>query len=331
MIYHKLSEEIHKKIVEEYLNSNTRQQDIATKYKVSGTMIYNILKKFNVSTDNRRGFYNVDINYFKNIDTANKAYFIGLFHADGCNSESNGNIKIFLKEEDVDVLEKLKKDIKYTGKLIYRIRSLEVNRKNQYGLNITCLPISEDLKHLGYPAKKTYKAVFPKFIHSDLICHFIRGLFDGDGCISYNSKKNKISFGIVGSFLTLEGVKSEFKNRFNIESYISETKSKGIFSLKITKMIDIFTIFNYLYKDAEIYLKRKYDIFYNCFIIKKIHLYWQIYCKDLHTNKEYIFPNVIASLEFFNVKHSASILYCINKSKHKIFRKRYYINLLQNE
>jgi len=326
MTYFKLTPEIHKNIADEYISSITTQQDLAKKYNVSTVMISNILKKFKIPTDHRRGFYNVDINYFKIIDTPNKSYFLGLFHADGSNSEEHNCVRISLQEKDKEILEKLKKDIKYSGPLYYLKK--QGNRSNQFSLNIVAKELSQDLVILGYPKNKTYKVVFPEYLEQSLVRHFIRGLFDGDGCIH---AKYKHSLSIVGTCNTLLGVKDYLQEILNINSVIVESKSKNIFRLSICKKIDIFNTLCHLYENSELYLQRKYDIFHQVYMIQKEHLYWQIYCKNLKTNEINIFKNMQETKEFFGLKSYAAISYCIHKSKTKIFRKTYYINLLKNE
>lgn len=326
--YLKLSPEIHKEIADKYKNEKVTETILSKEYDVSETTISNILKKFRVPTEKRRGFYHVNTNYLKEIDTPNKAYFLGLFHADGTNSEINGCIRISLQEEDKKVLEKLRVDMEYEGNLRYIKR--EGNRKNQFSLSIVSKELSIDLNKLGYPSNKTFKVTYPEYLCPNLIKHFIRGIFDGDGCI-FISKNNKMNFNIVGTYHTLKGISNYFLQYLNINCFITESSTKDIFTLSVHKKYDIFKLYEHLYENAKIYITRKYLKFYEAFEIRKDHLYWQIYCKDLKTEIEYKFKNLQEAKDFFGLKHYGSISYCINKSKNKIFRNRYYLNLLQNE
>lgn len=326
MKYPKLSEEIHKKIAQDYQNEDITQLKLACKYGVSNVQISNILKKFKIPSVKRRGFYNVNISYFDKIDTPNKAYFLGLFHADGCNSEYNGCIRISLQEGDIDILNKLKEDINFSGPLRYIKK--KGNRKNQYSLNIVSKDLSYSIKLLGYPENKTYKVIFPDYLSNDLIRHFIRGVFDGDGCIHVG--KHHV-FNIVGTFSTLIGIKSYLYEKLAVNSKISESKSKGIFRLNITKREDIFNVLTHLYNDSELFLNRKYKIYNDNYLINKSHLFWKILCRNIETGDVKIFENMQEMRKFFELKTYSSISYCINKSKNKIWRKKYYLNLLKNE
>ena len=47
--------------------------------------------------------YDVDDAYFDIIDTQDKAYFLGLLYADGCNYENQGVIKIDIIQDDKEL------------------------------------------------------------------------------------------------------------------------------------------------------------------------------------------------------------------------------------
>ena len=48
-----------------------------------------------------------------------------------------------------------------------------------------------DLINLGCIPNKSLTLTFPDFINDELLPHFIRGYFDGDGCI-WNGKRKKV-------------------------------------------------------------------------------------------------------------------------------------------
>jgi hypothetical protein len=133
-------------------------------------------------------------NYFNEINTQEKAYILGLLYADGCNSTESRTINIALKEDDLNILIKIKNAIKASQEIKLRKRSLEKSnigyqRKDMYKLSITDKQISEDLTKWGCVKAKTFKLKFPYFLQKELIKHFIRGYFDGDGCINKSTAK----------------------------------------------------------------------------------------------------------------------------------------------
>jgi hypothetical protein len=138
-------------------------------------------------------------------------------------------------------------------------------------------------------------------------------------------------FDILGTFDTIDGIYNYFLRELGITSVIRETRTKRIYSITINRKESIFKVLSHLYENTDLYLQRKYDLFEKAFLINKEHLYWQIYCKNLESGEINIFENLQKAKLFFNLKTYGSIAYCINKSKNKIYKGKYYINLLQNE
>lgn len=95
------------------------------------------------------------------------------------------------------------------------------------------------------------------FQSKDLIRHFIRGYFDGDGCLT-NSSTGLSQMSIVSG-------SAEFLEVLNTYLPITckFTQSKpNLYTLAATdnkKLHRSFINLTYLYKDANIYLNRKYD------------------------------------------------------------------------
>ena len=114
---------------------------------------------------------------------------------------------------------------------------------------------------------KTNEAAFPNTLPEIYYKDFVRGIFDGDGCISF-SRKNMIAFQLTGTKKTLESIKSILpvdmskihvidRNKYNVNAFFLTVSGK--------KAINIF---EWLYKDATIYLERKYNKYMN--LLKEI-------------------------------------------------------------
>ena len=151
--------------------------------------------------NNRNKKYQINENIFNNIDSEEKAYFLGFLMADGYNNETRYSVRLCLKEEDVCVLESLK-NILYPNndKPIGYIK-----RKDGFNLNyldICNKHISKTLANLGMIQAKTFKLQYPN-ISNTMNKHFIRGYFDGDGCINFFILKKykyfKCQFRIIGT------------------------------------------------------------------------------------------------------------------------------------
>lgn len=196
--------------------------------------------------------------FFENIDTNDKAYFLGLLMSDGSiHSELyNKKVSIALKSSDKYILDKLNNYVS-PDKIVSKY-------KNSYKWSVSSSKMYNDLKKYGIVEKKSYAEYCYPNILNKFDSDFIRGYFDGDGCITIKSTGyNVISFcSNSKTFLTdlsnklnLYGIKTRpinasNKNRKNTlyTLYISGGKNKSEFKAL-------------LYNDASTYLTRKYDKF----------------------------------------------------------------------
>jgi intein/homing endonuclease len=142
--------------------------------------------------------------YFEVIDTPDKTYFLGFIFADGCLIDNPKeyryklNIKIHNKDEEI-----LKKFISLLDSEVEIWRS---NNREISEIGFSSKKMINDLKNLGLHQNKTYTIDYPK-IDENLERHFLRGYFDGDGCIRVNEDKRDNSkrgdLRIVGGRLIL--------------------------------------------------------------------------------------------------------------------------------
>ena len=203
------------------------------------------------------------------------AYFLGFISADGCikspisNKESRYSLGIALSIVDIEILEKLKNEIKLNKDITKR--SIKNNNKSYEicELIVHSKILVNDLISIGIKDLKSKDIEFPK-IPKDYELDYIRGYFDGNGCISHDyitnkNSKNKItqiririnsgSHSILNSMqeiLSSYGLKSKKVNKygsFNYEICYSTSESLKIFDL--------------FYKDDSLYLSRKYLKFKN--------------------------------------------------------------------
>lgn len=91
--------------------------------------------------------------------------------------------------------------------------------------------------------------------------HFVRGLFDGDGCIhKLKAQENGCCITIAGTENLLEGIQGYLSSRFGLKSYL-HPRGK-IYCLTIHKREDSLKLYKVFYSvDATVYLQRKKDIF----------------------------------------------------------------------
>lgn len=197
--------------------------------------------------------------YFESL-TVNSAYFLGFIAADGhiTNYENKLNYLIInIIESDKEILEKFTKEISYTGNIYFTPKK---NGQNQSAVRICSNQIKADINKYFNSTNKTYNLYWCRNIPEDLIIHFIRGYFDGDGCVYFNKQKGNYSASIVGTENFLTGLKKYYNLSTNSEDgsiKVYDTYSHLVFSGKYLakKFLD------WIYKDSteETRLSRKYQ------------------------------------------------------------------------
>lgn len=181
-----------------YFKWTEAEDDIIRKYypKSGANTVHKILKNREVRAIQQRAFklgvkylqYNKE--FFDKIDTIEKAYWLGFLYADGYVTSDN-RWGVELGYEDYDHLQNLLYAFSYSGNLKTRtrngIKSCSFLINNKY--------MSSSLISNGVIPNKTYSLVFPNknILPQDMLSHFIRGFFDGDGCayITQNTKPRK--------------------------------------------------------------------------------------------------------------------------------------------
>ena len=199
---------------------------------------------------NRIGRHLVDEDFFEYIDTEAKAYFLGLMYSDG----SVSNNKFYLKLKDEDVIIKFKEALKCD----YPIRKTCYNGYNAYTLEVSSKKSCNHLIKWGCVPNKTKIIQVPN-INKDLYRHFIRGFFDGDGCLQLQDKIYHCRFDLTSaSKMFLEQVRPIISLHSLSNGYLGKETKYDVFHLNYSGH-QVEMILDWLYKDSKFYLKRKYD------------------------------------------------------------------------
>ena len=213
------------------------------------------------------GKLKVNSDYFKIIDTEHKAYWLGFLIADGYLCTSKNRLELCLAKIDKEHIELFKKDLESEHKI--QLKECILNNKifYAYRINITDKQISQDLQKYGFNNNKSYEAYIPfDYIPLHLMRHFIRGLFDGDGCVyTHKEKSGNIATNIIIcttiSCKMINDITICLKKYLNIDVKYGINKDSNPVDINIYKQEDMWKFYNWLYKDATIYLQRKYDKF----------------------------------------------------------------------
>lgn len=208
----------------------------------------------------------VNEEYFKLIDTIEKAYWLGFLYSDGSIIYRNGiPHKTVLALKDKDPIRFFKKHTEAEHKLsefdIYDKRTLKIYKR--FSLQITNPTFTGHVHNTGLIGKSNYKTQFP-LIEQKYVSHFLRGLFDGEGHIVFTGGTGLHNINFLATHPIICYIKNFLKNFLNIEVgkiYTKATNSTGILSyIKICKWNDLVKLINFLYTDSDIEtrLERKY-------------------------------------------------------------------------
>lgn len=198
--------------------------------------------------------YKIDHNFFDKINNQNSAYILGFLMADGCVSKKSCEISIALHKKDVCVLKFIKKQLKSESNISIKNDVCRVSFYSRV--------LSEKLKQLGCVPLKSTKLIWnDNVVPGNLIHHFIRGYFDGDGHFSFyfiKGKYLKTHLNIASTLNFCNGLSMFVKNKFGFNVSMSQRRKNSpcrTIELNGNKQVSVFL--NWMYKDATICLPRK--------------------------------------------------------------------------
>lgn len=298
---------------------------IALKYGYSKSFILNFIKGHNVNR--RHGSealhrkYIINQKFFKSIDSEEKAYFLGLICSDGCNHK-RGVIDISLTLKDKEILEKLSKFIFLNNRPLLKIKARiykdkkgrVIHVKESRRLLICSKFVSKQLSEIGIMERKTWNLKFPS-LQEKLKRPFILGYFDGDGGLTITRRENRFITGlsIIGTLNVCENIKDYFKNK-DINCLIIHRKSdpKEVFCLYISGSRQIIKALNCLYKDACIFMKRKFLLYKKLIKLRSARYMSCLFKAKSPEGKEFtrFFPTKFAQKNNLN---PTKVLECLRK------------------
>ena len=218
---------------------------------------------YNTNIQSRKEGYTVNDNYLDDIDSEDKAYFLGWMLSDGC--ITGNRIKLKLKSDDEYIITEMFSKFSDGYSII--------SDKNAKSFVLCSDRLAKNLKKLGCVENKTKIGFGLPDISNELFKHFVRGYFDGDGSIGNRSDRpNETQINICSpdkNFLL------ELQNRFKKLNIIAKvyteirkgkslkrpsgkysTDNVDMHRLTFNTHISKLKFFEFLYDDSSIKLRR---------------------------------------------------------------------------
>lgn len=251
-------------VVQLYLEGGNCDR-IARLFDVSIPTVATVLKKVGKlrTISERAQIYRRNSHYFDNIDSSQKAYWLGLLGADGC--VSGNRVSLDLNVNDKYLVQRFINDMESDAPILITKRLhpqgfTTIMSTFRIGDQFLC----NSLRKLGITDRKTYILKFPD-IKEEYFSHFIRGFVDGDGSIFGVKQERRLT---TQAHFNLPSASKEFimaiqeilieKCRLNRNTLGNKD---NFFILNFHGNNVCYRIYRYLYKDATRWMSRKRDKF----------------------------------------------------------------------
>lgn len=203
--------------------------------------------------------------YFFSAWSSPMAYVLGYFAADGCMyTTKKGEHFIEFTSIDRELLEVVRSAVG-SNHAITQLRKRNSNQTPQFKLRIGSRQWLESLAALGFTPNKTFTLRFPH-IPEEFVGSFIRGYFDGDGCVyfkllTYANRRNPRSILLTLFTSGSQPFLSEMHKRLKLHGLKggSLVKRGNAYDLKFSHR-DSLALYRLMYNTSEVaqlFLPRK--------------------------------------------------------------------------
>lgn len=259
-MYRKITIEQENEII--LLCNEKSQKEISNLYSITQACISKIFKRHGVKSLKKSrlnmSLLPLNVDYFKEINSHEKAYWLGMICADGNINKLDNKCSFVSK--DKELVEKFKASINsghtVSHNKIYDKRTGK-NYEN-YSIQIGNELFVENLINLGITNKKSKECSFPNILE-EYYHSFIAGLFDGDGSV-YHTKYG-IGINLISTYEIIDFIRNYIEKKIGINKLsITKIESKKKYNLyKLYLYKDSAKFLNFIYSEnSSLYLQRKY-------------------------------------------------------------------------
>jgi len=240
------------RLVEAYKDGKSAKE-ISDENDIPHKTVKRLLKKSGV-TMRFSEKHELNENYFDQIGER-QAYWLGIIAADGHVNPAKNLFSFSLQKSDRQIVEELARDIRYDGPFRTH-RGIGIKFSNKRFVSLL-----DELGMVSY--KNGDPTMLLNSVPKSEIRHFIRGLFDGDGCISRTQRKDRPSlayrFVLVDNLLNigcLEEIEKIIANGCDL-SLNGVKRRKTVAAITWVGTQQLIRLRQWLYDNATIFMARK--------------------------------------------------------------------------
>lgn len=259
---------------EKHIKEGISASKIAKLAQCSPSTIDNMLKKYGIKNQTKVRKYQYNQDFFKVIDTEEKAYWFGFIMADGYIAKiyrgdklKQMKLRLVLSENDTAHIERFREHLDSDLPITHFTQNTFGSTYPAIRFDINSTSLCRDLYTNGLPESKSNNELIPSSIPKHLVHHFIRGLFDGDGSFikQVDGEWSWLIYNQAGSNGVLLQIKEFFESQGVVFPNVHIRHHDNIDVLICSKKKDVQRIKEIMYKDATIYLDRKLDKYNDVF------------------------------------------------------------------
>jgi hypothetical protein len=242
-------------------------KEVAKAFDISPTSVRRLLLQRGVVL-RKRGVsrtHEVNERYFDEIGEQ-QAYWLGFLQGDG--SITTEGVTLRLKEADRPHVVAFRDALGSTQSIDENTATMRGKSFVNYSARIYSVRLVRRLGELGLRPRKTFDSEFPDYLTPDLLPHWLRGLFDADGCIHRLANSHSLMWSLCGyedlmistrAYIerVIDQGRVKLSNQTSCDSRWASFSYGGITTPR--------ALYRHLYEDATVWLGRKRDIFEQCF------------------------------------------------------------------
>ena len=204
--------------------------------------------------------YSINDNY--NLESHNGAWLLGFIAADGYLPNTKGaknRIVITLAKKDKEILEKIKKELSYTGP-IHEYMMGPGSSNEAVSLAFTSKEIRQKIEQYGIVNNKTFKLNKIPDLPQEYLIDFIAGFFDGDGSVFYKDQHGIAMNITCASYDFIKEIRDYLHKEYKVNNVTihSQQRENIIYNINYGKR-DSLILGKIFYENDYLRLQRKRD------------------------------------------------------------------------